>query len=305
MSKTKLGGIAAATVLFVIMVLRLALAPTTNTGRAAILSTSDTAAQSPAAKPRIRQLITTSEIDTRPADAAGQIHLQVASANARSMIACHQLLSIKREAEFRLAIPADGATLEQLIGRESELGNFGEQLRKREHACDSVDADAVSKNLYQSLLFAAKLGDSDAASCYTSAIFPQNADQLQSEQIAEFQNNARSFLDDGIKRGDWRFVEIAALAASRFSVRDHHANLRAWNRQLLPADRATAYGYDRLLRYGMSGELAEQADRSLAAQRENLDTAEVDAMEKWARDQYLRYFQSSPVLTELPQTCPM
>lgn len=305
LSKTRLGGIVFATLTLTTLALRLALAPPAGASGDGISKPADSAVQNSSEEFAQRQPVQPRKVEKRSASVAENPRRDAASQTARSLIACYQLQRLEREAETYLSISANRVTLEQLLGRESELGNIGEQLRKREHDCDSIDPDSVSKDLYPSLLLAARLGDSNAASCYASADFAQNADELQPEKTAEFQKNALAFIDEGMRRGDWRFVQIAADAASRFSVRDHYANVRAWNRHLLPADAIAAYGYERLLRFGMSGELAEQADRSLAAQREALNPDKVDAIEEWAQDQYLKYFQSSPPLTESPRTCAM
>src|SRR6185295_17864489 len=105
---------------------------------------------------------------------------------------------------------------------------------------------------------AAHAGDADAQMCYLQADFgASNGEPVVTDaEVEEYGRLAPDYVDDALRRGDWRIVEL--MTKSSF-----HPGIEAI-RQIPDIDKPeTIYKMTKLLRLGASGSYAKSLDMDL------------------------------------------
>lgn len=220
---------------------------------------------------------------------------------ATELVNCIQLETAKHDAEFRLTWTTQNMSLRDVERHEQVLAELKTTVGELEskHACTGLTIDEATANVYPTLLAAAKLGDVSAAACYASAIAPLPEDKKSKEDIQAFRTTANEFVNAGIARGDWRFVEIMTHATGSLGHRFD------WFGHLVRPSREQGYRYRKLLRLGATGTFAGDLDEELAELAAHLSPEIVQAMDAEAQRDYGAHFLNSPMLNKRPQPCEM
>lgn len=225
----------------------------------------------------------------------------VAHHQATELVGCIQLETAKRDAEFRLSWTTQNMSVRDVERHEQVLAGLKATITRLEakHACSGTTIEEAESNVYSTLLAAAKLGDMSAAACYASAIAPLPKDKQSQEDIRAFRTTANEFVNAGIARGDWRFVEIMTHATGSLGHRFD------WFGHLVRPNREQGYRYRKLLRLAATGILAVDLDEELASLALHLSPETVQAMNAQAQSDYDAHFVNSPMLNERPTSCEM
>jgi hypothetical protein len=231
------------------------------------------------------------------------VFADVATAHRRAteFVDCIQLDTAKRDAEFRLTWTTKNMSLRDVERHEHFLAELKGTIGRLEakHACSSVTIESATANVYPTLLAAAILGDTSAAACYASAIAPLPKDEESQDDIQAFRTTANEFVDAGIARGDWKFVEIMTHATGSLGHRFD------WFGHLVRPSREQGYRYRKLLRLAATDSLAADLDGELASLAKQLSPETVQAMDEQAQRDYDAHFVNSPMLNERPTPCEM
>lgn len=185
---------------------------------------------------------------------------------------------------------ADTASLsaQEIKRRQAALESMQEQLdfvRDNAALCNGLGDERIN-SVVPALLRAAQLGDLKALDCYVGSDMALPGLLDHPEWLTQFKENLPNLMAAAIKRGDWVVVELA-----------HHAYAGAFpdtpRGQLLGADPAMDYRYLRLERLGASGTFITKLDRMLNEATRQLTPQQVADGDRWAQDQYARYFDGS------------
>lgn len=221
--------------------------------------------------------------------------------DAGEVVICAQYKQDKWEADVLLQQPVEGANTIQLAWREESLASINARLATSATLCEGNAHSQES--IYPKLLQAAQLGDLDSAVCYVEAPFPLDADQLSPLGLQEYRKNALALLDIGIRRGDWRFVELMRTAEQRAGMGHRGHDSRSWFHRLVEPNAKDAYMYARLEQLGAGGAFSEQIGGMVASWRDGLSGSDIDALDQRASDNFNQYFAKKPPLEEFPKLC--
>lgn len=189
---------------------------------------------------------------------------------------------------------------EFFAGCDARTKAFAEQIAPLSamlKTCGQKSQLEAETEFYEATKAAASLGDADAQLCYTQATFFTSHDLTETEKSV-YKQNAASFIDAGIKRGDWRFVEILRLATPEVIAQSGLLG------QVAAANRGNIYRYNRLLRLGAA--TTEYQDFLDALSDDPGAPLPIDAKRRgddWAEKTYNANFRMSPRLSASPKTC--
>lgn len=156
--------------------------------------------------------------------------------------------------------------------------------------CSAVPA-VMEKAYFDSVARAAELGNSDAQVCYIQGDF---FNTMGRQELEQYKDNARNYIQLGLERGDWRVVSL--LAAHSIDNSGRLGDLGLDN----PYD---VLRMNRLLRHGATGDYGRLLDSEAQDSAVRLSKAQLESAFAWARQEYAQYFRNSPSLTSEPVTC--
>ena len=161
-------------------------------------------------------------------------------------------------------------------------------------ACGS--SESIERNFYERTKLAAEKGDIDAQICYLGARFVLD-ETISDADITLYSQVAHQYLDAGIKRGDWRVVEVVYRATPAM-LRDFPLLSQLSIGQL---DR---YKMNQLLLLG-AGEQSYRTLLEVGTEREarGLSATEKATATSWAQSTFNSYFRTSDKLSQVPRTC--
>ncbi len=182
--------------------------------------------------------------------------------------------------------------MDDICGRNIKQAEADIQVETARLAgCGTVPA-VLEKAYFDSVTRAAELGDSDAQVCFIQGDF---FNELGRQQMEQYKDDARNYIQMGLERGDWRVVSLLATHSVDYSGRLGELALDN------PYD---ILRMNRLLRHGATGEYAQILDSNARDSTIRLDNkAQVDAAIAWAQQEYERYFRNSPKLHSEPGDC--
>jgi len=217
---------------------------------------------------------------------------QAASRLYRGLLRCRAVNEYRRHISRLLPslLNADGrlhdVPLEQqdlALKRTQEWVTYVE--RNSDFCAGASDEQLASMN--SAALQAANLGDLKALDCYVGTDFTSMSNLFEHpEVITQYRDNVSGLIDAAIGRGDWIALDLAQRA---YSGESEGTPLG----QLIAADPRMAYRYQRLERFGASGEFAGELDRQIAQTAGRLTPTQIVAADAWAQDHYSRYFNNS------------
>jgi len=126
---------------------------------------------------------------------------------------------------------------------------------------------------------------------------------MDEDGISAYRNAARTFIVEGMRRGDWRFVSLAELSVGDLVARHRGQFKHNLFHRLITPDGKMGYGYVRLERLGATGDYANQLDAQLDAMAAHLSEADVEEMNRWAAEEYRVNFSDKPKIQESPSLC--
>lgn len=163
----------------------------------------------------------------------------------------------------------------------------------------------VESRYFEATKRAATAGDADAQMCYLQGSFgtPSGAPPFAGADAEEYQRVAPQYVDDALRRGDWRIVQLMTK--------------RSFNPDAGPIAQIpdigkpeTVYKMTKLLRLGASGNYARRLDRQLSGMIQpdlNPEAAlPMDVVRKgdtWAQQTFNETFSGVAGLTEPPAVC--
>lgn len=224
---------------------------------------------------------------------------------ARQIFDCIKFQNSRRHAEELLAISTSTLAPAQFAFHEAALNKASRDLDSSNvrGGCEDIAEYEAANQLYPELLRAAEAGDWDAASCYVIAPFDA-PDQLMTEDgISAYRDAARTFIIEGMHRGDWRFVSLAELSVGDLVARHRGQFKHNLFHRLVTPDQKMGYGYVRLERLGATGGYANQLDARLVAMSAHLSEADLEEMNRWAAEEYRISFLDQPKVEESPALC--
>ena len=235
-------------------------------------------------------------------DEAPQTDVQDTRRRARVIVNCIQQAHLENGAEALLKRSAgeQSPELQQLNDEDFEVLQKKLAHSPNSEECAGADMGSLQEDVYPALLAAGETGDQDAASCYVFAEFELSPSQMQAPEIESYRTHALAFVEEGIARGDWRFVDLAANASGFF----FHKN-KDWFGQLMPRSDEMQYRYLKLEEYGADGEFAESIGVRLTAIRGKLNADAIERGDQWASFQFETHFTQSGHLSSVPQICEM
>ncbi|MHB8446742.1 MAG: hypothetical protein ACYC7G_02075 [Rudaea sp.] len=158
--------------------------------------------------------------------------------------------------------------------------------------CSTVPA-VLEKAYFDSVGRAAELGNTDAQVCYVQGNF---SIEISDQQMEQYKDNARNYIQLGLERGDWRIVDLLA--------QDTNVHISGFLGSLSSRSPYDILRMNRLLRLGATGEYAQFLDSNARDSAIRLgNKAQVDAAITWAQQEYERYFRNSPTLHSEPEDC--
>lgn len=161
--------------------------------------------------------------------------------------------------------------------------------------CGAVPAQ-VELDYYTSVEAAAKLGDADAQICYIRGNFDVGSG-LSKQTIAQYQQTSQEYVNQAIKRGDWRAVALLGLTENNLA---HTGGLIS---SLAIGDPITVYKMNRLLLLGAEGDYAGILATRLKTYALRLTSGQIAQANAWAKAYYDQYFASKPKLISPPEPC--
>jgi hypothetical protein len=161
--------------------------------------------------------------------------------------------------------------------------------------CSPVPAE-IEEDFYRTSIEAAKAGDATAQVCYLESDVNLHR-PFTDEEVAYYHSVDAGYVNDALKRGDWRMV---ALMARTYRDPAHHSTMRS---ELTGGDPYTLYQMKRLLSLGAEGEYKELMDWDAGHAKAHLTPEQVQKADDWVAWIYEKHFASSPRLTERPTTC--
>ena len=188
--------------------------------------------------------------------------------------------------------------------RQAEMPRLSEQEKKDAYAraekflkrsndlaplCSGLTYDDLANNIYSSLFRAAQLGDTDAAVCYTRALFPTNRAGTQ-----DYQNNAWQLIRQGLERGDWRVVDTL------MDLYGDSNTGKNWFFSLAQRDPAKYYQYAKLLSLGAAGEYGDWTKKVAAGEATLISQDDIAKGDAFAADMYQKYFSKASPPTKQP-----
>lgn len=156
--------------------------------------------------------------------------------------------------------------------------------------CSTVPA-VLEKAYFDSVSRAAELGNSDAQVCYVQGDF---YNEMGRQELEQYKDNARNYIQLGLVRGDWRIVSLLAT---------HHVDHIGRLGELELDNPYDVLRMNRLLRDGATGEYAQQLDWNAQDSAVSLSKTQIDSAIAWARQEYEQYFRNSPILHSDPEDC--
>jgi hypothetical protein len=162
------------------------------------------------------------------------------------------------------------------------------------------DVTDIEKQYYEATRAAAAAGDPDAQLCYLEFDFnlSRTSSVIGDADHAEYKQVSPTYVDAGIKRGDWRVVYLLTRRSGPVTQLD-----RAGNPE-------TVYRTTKLLRHGATGAFATGLDYKLKRLKQPnlkpeaaLPAKVIQEGDAWAQETYNTYFSGVPGLTELPTIC--
>jgi hypothetical protein len=232
---------------------------------------------------------------------ASSIRREEAAHQARIVVMCARYREDMREADVLLQQPVDGANDLQLKWRDESLAAINDRLITSAPTCESHTNS--EKDIYPTLLQAARLGDLDAAVCYVEANFPLDADQLARMGLEDYRKTALALVDAGLQRGDWRFVELMRMAAEHGGPPHRGRDAHSWFRRLIQPSPQIAYVYARIEQLGAKGQFADEIGNLVNSYRDQLTDEALKIQDQWASSQYKYLFAHSPALENFPKLC--
>jgi len=158
--------------------------------------------------------------------------------------------------------------------------------------CNTAPA-ILEKAYFDSVGRAAELGNTDAQVCYVQGNF---SIEISDQQMEQYKDNARNYIQLGLERGDWRIVDLLA--------QDTNVHISSFLGSLISRSPFDILRMNRLLRHGASGEYAQFLDSNAKDSAIRLgDKTQVDAAIAWAQQEYEQYFRNSPTLHSEPEDC--
>lgn len=220
---------------------------------------------------------------------------------AREIVGCIEQSRLRTGAENLLERSAGESSpeLKQLYDEKFERLQ-AKLTAQSSRDCKEFESKSLSQMVYPALLAAAESGDQDAASCYAAAKFELSPGQMRPSEVDSYRTHALAFIEEGVARGDWRFVDLAASASGTFFHK-----YSDWFGQLMPQSDETQYRYLKLEEFGADGEFAESLRGRLIALRDKLSASAIERGDKWADVQFEAHFTRSGRLSSVPQLCEM
>lgn len=202
------------------------------------------------------------------------------------LIAKGQLAATKKLAD----VPSS-----QIEDTEKLLGNLGDRLAADEALCSGVDEKYVRENAFDVLLYAAQSGNEDAAACFVSGdLFPTHRSNNGDYEnlLRTYHANALNFVETGIRQGDWRMVNLMAMAYAGYGTSGLFDTLT-------PRSPIAAFAWLSLARKGASGADAQTLDGRLnrTLTENSLSVAQVNRADAWASSVFQQYFIDKPPFT--------
>jgi hypothetical protein len=202
---------------------------------------------------------------------------------------------VDKEAAFKGLSDAQRRERGSLLDSYERMADAVEQGK---FECAGMDKSLEDGSIYANALTAAKLGDKAAADCYVSLGLPM-PDSMKADkaQLAQYQRNAGSLIQAGIKHGDWTMVLLATQAEN---PRDP-----TWLRALGTNDPAVTFRLLTLQSLGAANVSVRDQFKSLAdGLEQHVPPEQVAGAKAWARDTYATSFSKSPPLNPDITFCP-
>ena len=179
--------------------------------------------------------------------------------------------------------------------REAKLRPMLEAAKEASTSCGVISSpEAV---FYQATKEAAEQGNLDAQLCYLRGLF-EFGTPLSEADRSEYTEHARTYIESGLQRGDWRIIELL-----RLSDRPRASGLTLPSR-VLGADRPSVLQANRLLKLSASDKkYAASLDVMPAGRGPEPTPHDLAQAQQWANTTYNLYFKRSPRLPERPEVC--
>ena len=176
------------------------------------------------------------------------------------------------------------------------LGQLGRKLDRDAKLCASIDDNFIERNAYNVLLYSARSGNEDAASCFVSGeLFPRYADiGFQERDLqAKYRDPALEFVASGIRDGDWRMVNLMILAYGGYS--DPGSFLSS----LVRRDSVALFAWIKLAQLGAgeSDSRALEARLNHIIRDRSLSVVQIHKAETWANTMFTNFFIDQPPFT--------
>jgi hypothetical protein len=175
-----------------------------------------------------------------------------------------------------------------------ELNEKLQEIQAQFVNCNPVPAE-LERLYYESVMQAAKLGDSDAQVCYIKGSFQT---VLNEEDLQRYRLDAASYANNGLMRGDWRVVKLLGTSSNVLG----HAGTGLLS-SLPIGNPIEVYRMNRLLHLGATGEYASLLDTYAKDSSVKLSPEQIAKAENWAQQEYNNYFKNSANLSSAPEVC--
>lgn len=157
--------------------------------------------------------------------------------------------------------------------------------------CSTVPA-VLEQAYFDSVFHAAEWGNADAQVCFVQGDF---FNEISDQQMEQYKDNARNYIQLGLERGDWRIVSLLATLRVDSGGRLDELALNT------PYD---IFRMNRLLRHGATGGYAQFLDSNATTLALRVgNKVRIDAAIAWAQQEYEQYFRNSPTLHSEPEGC--
>ena len=225
-----------------------------------------------------------SRADAGDAAAATRLYRDLGVCARLAMVATG-IEGVRREVLGDRVETSDLAQLEDYRLQLDAVEKNKQNMRKLADYCESVDQgmlDALVPNLRK----AARLGEEHARSCYLARgpAFDGRALVRHPEWIEAYRSSVSSLVDEGLRAGDWRVVDILRDA--------YRPGADGMLSGVLGTDPVLHYRYLRLYRLGAQPHRVAELDRQLEDAAARITAEQRSTAELWARSTFIQAFRN-------------
>jgi hypothetical protein len=165
-----------------------------------------------------------------------------------------------------------------------------QRVRETPWMCEGTETMLADGSIYETMLLAARLGDTAASAC--ALVAPYRGPKLTPEQATAYASETRRYAEAALRKGSWANVSALATVSGRLLSDGGDAGYGAYTYR---SDQAMQLRYWALMRHGMADGTADAKtlDGGIAAMSASVTPAQRNEALRWADETYVKYFTSS------------